>query len=253
MPYHHNSVKGSRTLDSIAHAAQDGRRNIYVASSWQNQLQPRVVEVLRAHGHQVYDFKHPSTTADREFHWEDLFVADPNPIDGRPPPMDRASATSYLAALTHPAAALGFQRDVDAMLAADTFVLVLPCGRSAHLELGWAVGAGKRTAILLEDPCTPELMYMMADRITTSLDDLLEWLTVSPGRENTPIWLPPETVPHDGPAGQAQSRTQFVLRRRGWVRLVDRPGQDWAGPKSLLGIWWRVAFALHRILKAALP
>ena len=27
----------------------------------------------------------------------------------------------------------------------DTFVLVLPCGRSAHLELGWAVGQGKRT------------------------------------------------------------------------------------------------------------
>ena len=34
--------------------------------------------------------------------------------------------------------------------------------------------------------------------------------------------------------------------RRGWVRPVDRPGQDWAKPKNLLGIPWRVAFALQQ-------
>jgi DNA modification methylase len=33
--------------------------------------------------------------------------------------------------------------------------------------------------------------------------------------------------------------------RRGWVRPVDRPSQDWGTPKSLLGIPWRVAFALQ--------
>jgi DNA modification methylase len=33
--------------------------------------------------------------------------------------------------------------------------------------------------------------------------------------------------------------------RRGWVRSVDRPGQPWAAPKNLLGIPWRVAFALQ--------
>jgi DNA modification methylase len=33
--------------------------------------------------------------------------------------------------------------------------------------------------------------------------------------------------------------------RRGWVRPVDRPGQRWGVPKSLLGIPWRVAFALQ--------
>lgn len=33
--------------------------------------------------------------------------------------------------------------------------------------------------------------------------------------------------------------------RRGWVRPVDRPGQDWAKPKNLLGIPWRVALALQ--------
>ncbi|HEY0888923.1 MAG TPA: site-specific DNA-methyltransferase [Nocardioides sp.] len=33
--------------------------------------------------------------------------------------------------------------------------------------------------------------------------------------------------------------------RRGWIRPVDRPGQSWAKPKDLLGIPWRVAFALQ--------
>jgi len=30
-------------------------------------------------------------------------------------------------------------------------VLLLPCGRSAHLELGWAAGAGKRTVVIIEE------------------------------------------------------------------------------------------------------
>jgi DNA modification methylase len=32
--------------------------------------------------------------------------------------------------------------------------------------------------------------------------------------------------------------------RRGWVRSIDKPGQSWGRRKSLLGIPWRVAFAL---------
>lgn len=35
------------------------------------------------------------------------------------------------------------------------------------------------------------------------------------------------------------------VARRGWIRPVDRPGQGWAKPKDLLGIPWRVAFALQ--------
>jgi DNA modification methylase len=33
--------------------------------------------------------------------------------------------------------------------------------------------------------------------------------------------------------------------RRGFVRALDKPGQPWARPKNLLGIPWRVAFALQ--------
>ncbi|WP_277068708.1 DNA methyltransferase, partial [Saccharomonospora viridis] len=43
------------------------------------------------------------------------------------------------------------------------------------------------------------------------------------------------------PGPNADDRKQVA--RRGWVRPVDRPGQEWAKPKDLLGIPWRVAFA----------
>lgn len=33
--------------------------------------------------------------------------------------------------------------------------------------------------------------------------------------------------------------------RRGWTRVLDKGGADWAKPKDLLGIPWRVAFALQ--------
>jgi len=49
---------------------------------------------------------------------------------------------------------------------ADTFVFVLPWGKSVHLEPGWAVGAGKRKAILLEDRVERELMYKMGDHFS---------------------------------------------------------------------------------------
>lgn len=51
-------------------------------------------------------------------------------------------------------------------------------GRSAHLELGWAVGQGKKTAVLLDDPVTPELMYKMVDYLAPNVHDLLGWLGV---------------------------------------------------------------------------
>ena len=138
---------------------------VYVASSWRNQIHPEVVRSLRAHRHAVYDYRQGAGTR----HDGDPLMAD---------------AADYAAALEQPAAVRAFKLDYAAMRAADTFVLVLPCGRSAHLELGWAVGAGKRTAILIDDPGTPELAWRMVDKLTTSLDDLLRWLA-APGDEVT--------------------------------------------------------------------
>lgn len=89
----------------------------------------------------------------------------------------------YVNGINHPRAIQGFDSDFNAMKWADTCVLVLPSGRSAHIETGWMVGQGKRTAILMagendDDWVTPDLTYRMADYITDSLFDLLGWFGV---------------------------------------------------------------------------
>ena len=76
--------------------------------------------------------------------------------------------------INHPIAVKGFDRDFKAMEWCDTMVLVMPCGRSAHLELGWACGAGKQTAILLSDG-EPELMYRTAKNLFSYLGEVVVW------------------------------------------------------------------------------
>jgi nucleoside 2-deoxyribosyltransferase len=50
---------------------------------------------------------------------------------------------------------------MDGMEWADACVLVLPCGRSAHLEAGWFAGKGKPVFVLTFDGEEPELMAKM--------------------------------------------------------------------------------------------
>lgn len=137
---------------------------IYLASSWRNPYQPELVSLLRHEGHQVYDFRNPPHSTG--FTWKDINL-DP----------EKCTAEEYRTALlTHPRAAQGFNADFSAMRWADTCLLVLPCGRSAHLELGWMAGAGKRTLILTQDGEEPELMALLADRICVSVAEVLQEL-----------------------------------------------------------------------------
>ncbi len=111
---------------------------IYVASSWRNPHQQTVVAELRQAGHDIYDFRNPRP-GDTGFAWSEI---DPDWMKWSP--------ETFRKCLNHPIAKAGFTSDMEALTACDACVLVLPCGRSAHLELGWAAGAGKRTAILTQ-------------------------------------------------------------------------------------------------------
>lgn len=137
---------------------------IYVASSWRNQIYPTVVAALRAAGHAVYDFRNPPNNTG--FAWEEVA----GPTDRKP------TVEEYKAMLAHPRAAQGYLSDYRAMEWADTCVLVLPCGRSAHLEAGWFAGRGKRTVILTRDYEEPELMALMAQHIVGSIDEAVQAL-----------------------------------------------------------------------------
>jgi hypothetical protein len=140
---------------------------IYLASSWRNPGQPHAVAQLRAAGHDVYDFRNPSGGIPNGFRWSEI---DPDWTDW--------SAADYREALGSPLAQRGFSSDFDAMKWADVGVLLLPCGRSAHLELGWMAGAGKRTVIWTCDGQEPELMALLADDICISVAEVLAALTV---------------------------------------------------------------------------
>lgn len=138
---------------------------IYLASSWRNQYQPWMVEYLRQNGHQVYDFRNPPSGVPG-FSWSEI-----------DPGWEKWSAEEYRRHLTtSPIAARGYMSDLRGMEWADTCVLLLPCGRSAHLEAGWFCGRGKRCLILTRDGEEPELMALMAHEICTAPSELIKKL-----------------------------------------------------------------------------
>lgn len=159
------------TLDELVAAKARGWKDdqgdgmkIYVASSWRNPLQPDIVKILRAEGHEVYDFRHPHLGPGERglgFQWSEI-----------DPAWQSWSPSQYRDALKHPRARDGFAADLEGMRWADVGVLVMPCGRSAHAELGWMAGFGKCTMVLLADG-EPELMYGLFDELCTSIDELL--------------------------------------------------------------------------------
>ena len=134
---------------------------IYVASSWRNKYFPEVVTRLREAGHEVYDFRNPPHGG-AGFHWTDVDPDAPN-----------WTYAQYAEGLHHPLAERQFQADIDALTWADTCVLVLPSGRSAHTEAGWMAGAGKRVIAYIPEMLEPELMYKLFDAVAGSLDELV--------------------------------------------------------------------------------
>jgi hypothetical protein len=165
-------------------------RKIYVASSWRNEYYPEVVKRLRAAGHQCYDFRYPNDpegpfpngkeVPDLGFNWRDL---DPN--------WGKWTVEEYKFGLEDPRAVHGFERDMTGLHWANTAVLLLQSGKSAHLEAGWAsgwrdavetIGRGHSVTLLQKQAFAfippdvefePELMYRMFNGIAATLDELL--------------------------------------------------------------------------------
>lgn len=135
----------------------------YVASSWRNLLQQGVVRALRAAGLDVYDFRAPCPGRSG-FGWHEI---DPAWLSWTP---------GWRAALAHPVAKAGYKADRGAMDKADCCVLVLPCGRSAHLEAGFMAGQGKPVFTLAVEPTEPELMTLLLgppEHVCVSLVELM--------------------------------------------------------------------------------
>lgn len=135
---------------------------LYVASSWKNPHYEAVLKHLRDVGHEPLDWRQGG------FGWRQTGIA-----------QEDMTARQYRdEVLKHEAAARGFGNDFAKMQEADACVLLLPCGRSAHLEAGWFWGHGKPLHIYIPHFDTPELMYLGADTISFDLDELTRALTL---------------------------------------------------------------------------
>jgi len=150
---------------------------IYVASSWRNGHQPRVVSTLREHDHDVYDFRNPSA-GDLGFDWSQI-----------DPRWQTWSLADYVEALRSERAEEGFQHDRRALEWCECCVLILPAGASAHLEAGWCVGRGKPVIVFAPELREPELMYKLFDSdspaIAGTIEELLAALIRVASRDGT--------------------------------------------------------------------
>lgn len=127
-----------------------------MASSWHNEIYPEVVEALRQAGHDVYDFRSQVGSGS-------------NTTESNTTEM---SSEGLLEFLDLPKVRSIFKNDMDALEACDAVVCVLPCGRSAHLELGYGIGAGKRTVLLWHDGDAPDIMHKAVDAIVFSVEEI---------------------------------------------------------------------------------
>lgn len=97
--------------------------------------------------------------------------ADPSNPDGDPEAQMKVfeSARNFLA---NPYFRKIFERDLHGLKQAETVILLLPAGLSAHTEIGIAYGLGKK-CILIGKPPKPETLYLLFDGYYESAEAFL--------------------------------------------------------------------------------
>lgn len=130
--------------------------NIYLASSWRNPHYESLLEELRK-TFCVYDFK------ERGFEWHEVISANSRERKTKPSHKWKVDGHELKDALKHPTSLKHYSFDAEALKACNALVLLLPCGRSAHLEAGFAMGERKPVFVYLPPTVTvePELMYLL--------------------------------------------------------------------------------------------
>jgi len=137
-------------------------KSIYLIGSLRNPEVPVFAETLRAQGFDVFD---------------DWYAAGPEADDfWRKYEISRGH--SYMEALDGYAAQHVWEYDKSHLDRCDIGVLLLPAGRSGHLELGYMIGQGKPVYILLDGNYLGEnarfdVMYKFAN-VVSSESELLE-------------------------------------------------------------------------------
>lgn len=138
-------------------------KSIYLIGSLRNPAVPEFANRLRREGFYVFD---------------DWYAAGPE-ADDKWRDYEKARGHTYIEGLDGLAANHVYQFDRFHLTRCDTAVLMLPAGKSGHLELGWMLGRDKLGYILLDDPDRWDVMYKFADGVFTDPDKLIEELKVA--------------------------------------------------------------------------
>lgn len=133
------------------------RKVVYVIGALKNTEIPLIGKQIRELGFEVFDdWFSPGPEADN--FWRDF---------------EKARGSTHQEALNNYAAKHIFEFDKFHIDRADIVVLVMPAGKSGHLELGYAIGRGKKGFILFdEEPEKWDIMHQFADGICYSFDEL---------------------------------------------------------------------------------
>lgn len=141
-----------------AQPVRDGR-SIYLIGSLRNPEIPLISRHLRDAGFDVFD---------------DWYAAGPE-ADDHWQKYEQERGHSFERALQGYAAQHVFNYDRDHLDRCEIGVMVLPAGKSGHLELGYMIGQGKPGFILLDnDPDRFDVMYGFATAVTSDVNKLIE-------------------------------------------------------------------------------
>lgn len=134
-------------------------KKIYIAGSLANPEIVKVTIALQEAGHIPFsEWYTPGPEAD--VLWRDY---------------EQSIGFSYREALKRPSAVNTFQFDKRNIDDSDMMLMVLPCGKSAHLELGYIIGQGKPGHILMtSEPEKWDVMYQFATGIHYNLQEFLD-------------------------------------------------------------------------------
>lgn len=176
---------------------------IYLIGSLRNPEVPKIANQLRAAGLEVFD---------------DWYAAGPE-ADDKWRDYERGRGRSYFEALHGLAAKNVFEFDKRNLSRASSVILVLPAGKSGHLELGWSLGRGVRGYILLDNPERWDVMYQFADMVTDSLEDIIAECQ----KYTTNITETPQQMPFtwDGPPSGETHSLLTISKRDGTEKLLS--------------------------------
>ena len=140
---------------------------IYLIGSLRNPEIPLIANQLREAGHEVFDDWY-AAGPEADDYWRDY---------------ERGRGHNFREALQGHAAGHVYCFDREHLERANIVVLALPAGKSGHLELGWALGQGKKGYILLDaDPERFDVMYKFATAVVTTVDELIKELNIAQRR-----------------------------------------------------------------------